>query len=113
MAGPTISVNYDSDDGTTYPVLTPTWQNAVVNNVAGTAGPSLPKGTRKRSRMIMDPTTGREYRLMVGVISSAAWTAAFGAAVTPTPDIPGLGATPCVYGGRIGERQLVRGRKLR
>lgn len=109
MAGPAIHINYISDDGNTYRALVPTWEQTITLDAAATATSGLPKGYQRRKRKIMEVATGKEHSLTVGDITKAAWTAGFGVTVTPTPDIPGHGTTPCTYAGRIGERDLIRG----
>lgn len=109
MAGPATHINYVSDDSVTYRVLVPDWQQGITGDAAATATVGMPKGYQRRKRCLQDPTTGKEYRITVGHITSASWTAGFGADVTPSPDIPGHGVTALVYAGRIGERDLIRG----
>lgn len=109
MAGPATHIEYISDDGNHYRVLVPNWEVAVTGDATATATVSLPKGYRRRHRMIQDTTSGKQYKLTVGDITEAAWTAGFGAAVTPSPNVPGHGTITAVYAGRIGERDLIRG----
>jgi hypothetical protein len=109
MAGPATHINYISDDGTTYRVLVPTWQSGFTGDAAATATVGLPKGYRRRHRMLRGNTTHREYRVTVGDVTKTAWTAGIGAAVASPPTIPGAGDSAFTYGGRIGERDLSRG----
>lgn len=109
MAGPATHINYISDDGNTYRVLVPQWEVTLTGDAAATATVGLPKGYQRRKRKIMEVGTGKEHSITVGDITLAFWTAGFGGAVTPSPDIPGHGVTACTFAGRIGERDLIRG----
>ena len=109
MAGPATHINYISDDGNTYRALVPTWQKTYTGDAAATATSGLPKGYRRRHRLLRGNTTGREYRVTVGDVTKVAWTAAIGAAVASPPTIPGATDVAFTYGGRIGERDLNRG----
>ena len=109
MAGPATHINYVSDDGTTYRALVPQWQQTFTGDAAATATVGMPKGYRRRHRMLRGNTTGREYRITVGSIALTSWTAGIGAAVVGPPVIPGAGDAAFTYGGRIGERDLKRG----
>lgn len=109
MAGPATHINYISDDGNTYRALVPDWEIAVTGDATATATQGLPKGYIRRKRKIMDTTSGKEYSLTVGDITKAAWTAGFGVAVTPSPNVPGHGVVTATYAGRIGEKDLIRG----
>jgi hypothetical protein len=109
MAGPATHIDYISDDGNTYRILVPDWEIAVSGDTAATSTQGMPKGYIRRRRMLQDAATGREFKLTVGDITKASWTAGFGVPVTPSPNIPGHGVTACVYAGRIGEKDLIRG----
>ena len=109
MAGPATHIQYKSDDGNTYSALVPSWQAAFTTDAAATTQGQMPKGYRRRHRYLRGDTTGREYKVCVGDITKAAWTAAIGAAVAGPPTIPGAGDAAFHYAGRVGERDLKRG----
>jgi len=109
MAGPATHINYIDNTGTTFRVLVPEWQQAFTGDAAATVGGVLPKGTIRRRRYLRGDTTGREYRITVGDPALTAWTAAVGAVVASPPTIPGSADAAFHYGGRIGERDLIRG----
>lgn len=109
MAGPATHINYIDNTGTTVRVLVPEWQQAFTGDAAATVGGQLPKGTIRRRRYLRGNTTGREYKITVGDPALTAWTAAVGAAVATPPTIPGAADTAFTFGGRIGERNLIRG----
>lgn len=108
MSGPKTHVNYIGDAGVTYNISFPTWQTAFVGDAAATSSTPKPVGLRPRYRMLRGNTTGREYRVHVGDPALTAWTADKGAAVVAPPTIPGAPDTAFHYGGRIGERDLIR-----
>lgn len=110
MAGPAVHINYIDNTGTTVRALVPSWQQAFTGDaLATTATGQLAKGTKRRRRYIRGDTTGREYHFTVGDTTKVAWTAAVGAVVASPPTIPGAGDTAFHYGGRIGEKNLIRG----
>lgn len=109
MAGPAVHINYIDNVGTTVRVLVPSWQQAFTGDALATASGSLAKGVKRRRRYIRGDTTGREYHFTVGDTTKTAWTAAVGAVVASPPTIPGAADTAFHYGGRIGERDLIRG----
>jgi hypothetical protein len=109
VAGPAVHINYITDTATTVRVLVPSWQQAFTTDALATASGQLPKGTQRRRRYLRGDTSGREYRITVGDTTKTAWTAANGAAVASPPTIPGSPDTAFHYGGRVGERDLIRG----
>ena len=109
MAGPSTHIQYLSDDGTAYRVQVPTWVHTFTGDALATATVSLQRGYQRRRRFIKGNTTGREYHFTVGDITKVSWTAAIGSAVASPPVIPGSADVAFTYGGRIGERDLVRG----
>lgn len=109
MAGPTGRIDYASDDGNTYNLNAPAWQNTVAGNSAGTTGVgSLAKGQRARYRMMLNTTTGKEYKVRVANITQGFWTALNGASLTYSRGTDGPPAGTYVHGGRIGERALYK-----
>jgi hypothetical protein len=103
MSGPMTHISYLSDDGNAYRVRVPDWVATMTGDAAATTEPALPKGYRTRKRYLRVTATGREHRIVVGDVTKAAWTDAFGTATT----IPTLGsgtATAVTYQGRTGER---------
>lgn len=109
MAGITTRIEYVSDNGTHYYKLNPDWQNTIAGNAAATATLPLPKGTEPRYRMMMDPATGREWKVVVGDPTSSFWTSAPGTAHGSSIDVPvGETITGPVRAGAIGERRLYR-----
>jgi hypothetical protein len=109
MAGPATHVDYHSDNGTTYRILKPNWQNTIASNAAATSTNTKPAGLRPRYRMLQDPSTGREHKVTVCQITSTAWTAGLGASAGNIVVADGSTVTGALYMGRIGERQLSRG----
>jgi hypothetical protein len=108
MAGPKFAINYVSQGLGTLKLTVPSWQQAFTGDAAATVSNTPPKGFKRRHRMLRGDTTGREYKLCVGDVTLTAWTAANGAAVASPPTIPGAPDTAFHYGGRIGEKDLVR-----
>jgi hypothetical protein len=108
MAGPKVRIRY-VDDGGNFLRTAPTWAHAVTGDTAadGTELP-WPKGKIPRYRFIKDNTTGREHKFVVGDVTSAAWTSAFGATVTGLTAIPGSATTTFSYAGRTRGRDLIR-----
>jgi hypothetical protein len=109
MAGPTERIAYDGDEGTTRALLVPTWQVQITGDAPLASGPGGSAGFKRRRRFIIDDATGKEHGITVGSITSAAWTAAFGSAVAMGAAVAGQPAGTFKYGGRTGERTLVRG----
>jgi hypothetical protein len=109
MAGPTGRIDYVSDDGHTYNLNNPVWQNAVAGNVTGTTGTgSLAKGGRARYRMMLNTGTGREFKVRFAAVTLANWTAVNGTSITYTRGEDGPPDGTYVWGGRIGERALYK-----
>lgn len=108
MTGKATRIEYTDDVGTGFAVKTPDWQNTIGGNAAATATSQKPSGLITRYRMIMDPTTGREHKVRVGSVGAAAWTAALGAPAGNVVVADGSTITGALYGGRIGERRLIR-----
>lgn len=109
MAGAASRIEYVSDNGTHYYKLNPNWQNDIAGNAAATATVPLPKGTECRYRMMMDPGTGREWKVVVGNPGSGFWTNAPGTAHGTDITVPvGETITGAVQAGAIGERRLFR-----
>jgi hypothetical protein len=109
MAGASTHIAYVSDDGNTYRALVPAWVAGLTGDPALATGAQIPKGYRRRHRYIRNTTSGREYKFTVGAAGSAAYTAAFGAAVA-TGHVPTLlGPDTWVYAGRSGEKDKIRG----
>lgn len=109
MAGPVTRIKYLSDDGNTYAVPCPNWQNALAGNPATSAGDlTPPKGFRARYRMLQDTATGREKRVKCHAISSPFWSEVAGSSHTNVDDGTTNGIASAVSAGRIGERQLIR-----
>lgn len=109
MAGPTTRIQYTGDEGTVRALLVPTWQVHITNDAPLATGPGGQAGFKRRRRFIIDNATGREHGITVGDEGSAAWTAAFGSPVAMGTAVPGQPAGTFRYGGRTGERTLVRG----
>lgn len=109
MTGAATHIDYISDDGLTYRVLVPQWQVDITGDAAATSNTPLHVGYQRRRRMLRDTTTGREVRITVGDITSAAWTGAFNTPPAGTFTIPGHEGATFHYAGRIGERDLIRG----
>lgn len=109
MAGPGAHIDYISDDGNTYRVLVPNWQKTFTTDAAASVSVGMPKGYRRRKRLLRGNTTGREYKITVGDITKTVWTAGLGAAVVAPPTIPGATDVAFTYGGRVGEKDLIRG----
>jgi hypothetical protein len=109
MAGPAIHIDYASDNGTHYRTLNPVWQNTIAGNIAATTSNTKPAGMRRRYRMIQDPATGREFKVTVGSITSAAWTAALGSSAGTVVVADGSSIPGALFAGAIGERRLIRG----
>lgn len=109
MAGPSTHIAYISDDGATYRVLVPAWQATVTGDAALATGPGLPKGYRRRHRMLQDTATGKQFKVTVGDITKSIWTSGFGTTTSPAPIIPGHVGVATHNAGRIGERDLIRG----
>ena len=75
----------------------------------GTVGTgSLPKGTRKRYRMMLNTGTGREYKVGFANVSQANWTVGSGTSISYSRGQNGPPSGTYVWGGRIGERQLFK-----
>lgn len=108
MAGPKLRIDYTADDATVYRMSVPTWQQTFTGDPTATSVVTAPKGLRRRHRFIRGNTTGREYRVTVGDPTSVVWTTAKGAAVAVAPTIPGAPDSAFTYGGRVGERDLIR-----
>lgn len=109
MAGPRTKINYIDDFGSTVAVPFPSWMPAFTGDAAATVTTVIPKGVHPRYRLLRGDTTGKEYRVHVGDITKVSWTTAPGAVVASPPTIPGATDTTFTYGGRIGERTLIRG----
>jgi len=109
MAGPTQRIDYVSDDGHTYDINIPAWQATVAGEPVGTTGTgSLPKGGRRRYRMMLNTGTGREYKVAFANTTLSNWTVGTGSAISYTRGNYGPPAGTYVWGGRIGERQLFK-----
>jgi hypothetical protein len=109
MSGPTGRIDYVSDDGHTYDIQKPVWQNTVAGNPVGTVGTGgLAKGARGRYRMMLNMGTGREYKVHFANVTQANWTAASGTSITYSRGNDGPPAGTYVWGGRIGERALFK-----
>jgi hypothetical protein len=109
MAGPTQRTDYVSDDGHTYDKLVPTWQCTISSTPVGTTGTgALPKGGRARYRMMLNTSTGKEYKVHFANTTQALWTANPGTPITYTRGTDGPPAGSYVWAGRIGERQLFK-----
>lgn len=109
MAGAASRIEYVSDNGTHYYKLNPNWQNTIAGNDPSSATIPLPKGTECRYRMMMDPATGREWKIVVGDPTSAFWTDAPGTAYGASITVPvGETITGTLIAGAIGERRLFR-----
>jgi hypothetical protein len=109
MAGPATHIDYVSDNGTHYRTLNPTWQNTLASNVASTTSNTKPAGMQRRYRMLQDPATGREWKVVVGAVTQAAWTAGLGASAGDAVVADGSTITGAIWAGAIGERRLIRG----
>jgi hypothetical protein len=111
MAGASVRVQYKDDHGSAACALkVPAWQQAITGDALATNQANCNHLTERRHRFIRDDATGREYRVTVGDPALAAWTAAKGATVTGLTAIAvkGLSGTTFTYGGRTGERDLIR-----
>lgn len=110
MAGPASRIEYISDNGTHYTTSNPNWQNTIAGNAAATATALKPSGIERRYRLVLDPGTGREWKVVVGNPASTFWTNSPGTTLSGTTIVSnGEAIIDGVLAGAIGERRLFRG----
>ena len=106
MSGPTMRIQYLSDDGSPYRVKQDASNAAAAGNAAATSTVHLPGGYHPRYVLATHPTTGRERKIVIADPANALWVG--GTSTISIEEFSGAHSTTMAHAvlSRVGERRL-------